>query len=66
MMERNFNLTYPIADCLFGTSDLKRGVVGHLFNGYDTTHVRQDLKRVRHTLDDPRAGTPRPRPMAAG
>ncbi|MDI3308147.1 MAG: hypothetical protein QJR07_13730 [Acetobacteraceae bacterium] len=65
MMERNFNLTYPIADCLFGTSDLQRGVIGHLFNGYDTTHVRKDLKQVRHTLDDPRAGTPRPRPVAA-
>ena len=25
MMERNFNLTYPIADWLFRTSDLKRG-----------------------------------------
>jgi hypothetical protein len=65
MMERNFNLTYPIADWFFGTSDLRRGMLGHLFNGYDSTHVRQDLKRVRHTLDDPRAGAPKPRIMAA-
>ena len=65
MMERNFNLTYPIGDWLFGTSDLKRGLLGHLFNGYDTAHVRRDLKRARHTLDDPRAGTGRPAPMAA-
>ncbi|MBM3572516.1 MAG: sterol desaturase family protein [Alphaproteobacteria bacterium] len=53
MMEKNFNLTYPIADWLFGTSDLNRGVVGHVFNGYDTAHVRTDLKKVRATADDP-------------
>ena len=58
MMERNFNLTYPIADWFFGTSDLRRGLLGHVFNGYDTRHVRHDLKRVRHTKDDPRAGAP--------
>ena len=28
MMERNFNPTYPIADWFFGTSDLKRGLLG--------------------------------------
>ncbi len=54
MMERNFNLTYPVADCLFGTSDLDRGVIGHLFNGYDSSHVRTDLKRVRNTAADSR------------
>lgn len=54
MMERNFNLTYPIADCVFGTSDLNRGVLGHVFNGYDTRHVRKDLKRVRNTAADSR------------
>jgi hypothetical protein len=64
MMERNFNLTYPIADWLFGTSDLRRGLLGHLLNGYDGAHVRRDLKRVRHTSDDPRAGAPRA-PVAA-
>jgi hypothetical protein len=51
MMERNMNLTYPIADWLFGTTDLDRGLVGHLFNGYDTTHRRTDLKRVRSSAD---------------
>jgi hypothetical protein len=49
MMERNFNLTYPVADWFFGTSDLKCGLVQHIFNGYSTRHVRGDLKRVRHT-----------------
>lgn len=51
MMEKNFNLTYPIADCLFNTSDLDRGVIGHVFNGYDTTHVKRNLRRVRATHD---------------
>jgi len=56
MMERNFNLTYPIADWFFGTSDLACGLLTHIFNGYDTSHVRRDLKRVRNTTDDVRAG----------
>lgn len=43
MMQRNMNLTYPIADWLFGTSDLDRGLLGHLFNGYDQHHRRRDL-----------------------
>jgi len=43
MMEKNMNLTFPIADWMFGTSDLNRGLIGHLFNGYDTTHLRGDL-----------------------
>ena len=65
MMERNFNLTYPIADWLFGTSDLKRGLLGHLFNGYEALFVRPDQKRVKHTKDDPAAGLPRTVPLAA-
>jgi hypothetical protein len=44
MMERNMNLTFPIADWMFGTSDLDRGLLGNLFNGYDTTHLRKDLR----------------------
>ncbi len=59
MMERNFNLTYPIADAIFGTSDLDRGVVGHVFNGYDKRHVRRDLKKVRAGTDDTRAAVVR-------
>jgi len=51
MMERNFNLTYPIADWLFRTSDLQRGLFGHLFNGYDASRVRTDLRRVRNSAD---------------
>jgi len=66
MMHCNMNLTFPIADWALGTSDLKRGLIGHLFNGYDETHVKEELKAViarfrtsetqdqRCTLDGPR------------
>jgi hypothetical protein len=47
------NLTYPIADWLFGTSDLARGLWGHLFNGYDQRFVRRGLRSVRAGSDDP-------------
>lgn len=45
MMNVNMNLTFPIADWLFGTSDLDRGLLGHLFNGYSTKYLKKDLKR---------------------
>ena len=51
MMERNMNLTFPIMDWLFGTSDLNRGVFGHLFNGYDTRFVKTDMRRTSKTPD---------------
>jgi hypothetical protein len=59
MMERNMNLTFPIADWLFGTSDLDRGLLGHLFNGYSTKYLRKDLRRVP-TSPDVAAATPIP------
>ncbi|MBO68351.1 MAG: fatty acid hydroxylase [Acidiferrobacteraceae bacterium] len=43
MMDRNMNLTFPIADWLFGTSDLDCGLLRHLFNGYSSKFVRNDL-----------------------
>lgn len=49
MMERNMNLTFPIADWLFGTSDLDRGLIGHLFNGYSERHLRRDLRKASRT-----------------
>jgi hypothetical protein len=66
MMRVNMNLTFPIADWALGTSDLDRGLLGHLFNGYDDTHVKEELKPVmarfrtaqtqeeRCTLDGPK------------
>jgi len=50
----NMNLTFPIADWLCGTSDLNRGVIGHLFNGYDARYLKQNLR-----------GTPKPPDQAA-
>jgi len=44
MMEVNMNLTFPIADWLFGTSDLDRGLLGHLFNGYETRFLKSTLR----------------------
>ena len=44
MMEVNMNLTFPIADWMFGTSDLDCGLLGHLFNGYSTKHLKGNLK----------------------
>lgn len=52
MMDRNMNLTFPVADWLMGTSDLNRGLLGHLFNGYDERYVKPELKPIidKHTL----------------
>ncbi|NRF72381.1 fatty acid hydroxylase family protein [Aquincola sp. S2] len=62
MMKYNMNLTFPIADWFMGTTDLRRGLLGHLFNGYSEKHVKQELKPIiakfrddhsRVTLDGP-------------
>jgi hypothetical protein len=44
MQTRNFNLTFPICDALFGTSDLDRGLLGTLFNGPSDKHMRPELR----------------------
>ena len=54
MMEVNMNLTFPIADWLFGTSDLNRGLIGHLFNGYDTRFLK--TQPARHAASAGRGG----------
>ena len=46
MMKYNMNLTYPVADWFMNTSDLRRGLLGHLFNGYSEAHVKEELKPV--------------------
>ena len=56
MMAYNYNLTFPIADWLFGTSDLDRGLLGHLFNGYDRTHVREELPTTPKSPQEATAG----------
>src|SRR6476620_2722267 len=63
MMRYNMNLTFPIADWFMGTTDLERGLLGHLFNGYSENHVKPELEAIkdrfrqddsRVTLDGPR------------
>ncbi len=44
MMDVNMNLTFPIADWMMRTSDLDRGLLGHLFNGYSMKHVKPALR----------------------
>jgi len=44
MMSHNMNLTFPIADWVMGTSDLDRGLVGTLLNGYNEDHIKESLK----------------------
>ncbi len=46
MMHINMNLTLPLADWMLGTSDLDRGLWGHLFNGYDITHQKPALVQL--------------------
>lgn len=62
MMKYNMNLTFPIADWFLGSSDLRRGLLGTIFNGYSEEHVKEELKPViakfrkdqsRVTLDGP-------------
>jgi Fatty acid hydroxylase superfamily len=62
MMKYNMNLTFPIADWVMGTTDLRRGLLGHLFNGYSERYVKEELKPIiakfradhsRVTLDGP-------------
>ncbi|MCY1236662.1 hypothetical protein D9M72_493280 [compost metagenome] len=57
-----------------GTSDLRRGLVGHLFNGYSEAYVKEELKPIiqkfrtdhsRVTLDGPELDEEERRAMAA-
>jgi len=53
MMQVNMNLTFPIADWIMGTSDLDRGLAGHLFNGYSMKHVKPELRaKIEKHLGD--------------
>jgi hypothetical protein len=76
MMHRNMNLTFPVADWAMGTSDLDRGLLGHLFNGYSEKHVKEELKPMiarfrtsetqdeRCTLDGPKLNDEEVRALA--
>jgi hypothetical protein len=60
MMELNMNLTFPIMDWVFGTTDLRRGLLGHLFNGYDTRFVKPNLRRTSKMPRLARGAVPAP------
>jgi hypothetical protein len=75
MMKYNMNLTFPIADWFMGTTDLRRGLIGHLFNGYSEKHVKEELRPIiakfRHdhtrvTLDGPQLTEKEERVMVGG
>src|SRR5262245_59543243 len=57
MMEVNMNLTFPIADWLFGTSDLDRGLIGTILNGYDTRFLKKALRSKPLRPDEGRRDT---------
>jgi hypothetical protein len=44
MSEYNMNLTLPIADWALRSSDLQRGLLGTLFNGYRMDRLRPELR----------------------
>lgn len=46
MMHKNMNLTFPVFDWIMGTSDLNRGLVGTLLNGYDESHIKAELRPI--------------------
>ena len=57
MMGYNMNLTFPIADWILGTSDLNRGLLGHLFNGYSVRHVKPEIAAAARRHDPELADT---------
>ena len=60
MMEVNMNLTFPVADWLFGTSDLDRSLMGYILNSYSTKHLKAGLNARPNSPDEAAA-----HPMAA-
>jgi hypothetical protein len=54
MMHKNMNLTFPIADWIMGTSDLKRGLIGTLLNGFNDQHIDPKLKPIIDKFKDGR------------
>ena len=46
MMHKNMNLTFPLADWIMGTTDLKRGLFGTLLNGFDQSHIDPKIKVI--------------------
>lgn len=54
MMHKNMNLSFPIADWVMGTSDVKRSLLGTIFNGYDESCIDPKLKPIIEKFKDGR------------
>ena len=52
MMEVNMNLTFPVADSLFGTSDYDRSLISHILNDYSTKHLKAGLNARPNSPDE--------------
>ncbi len=52
MMHKNMNLTFPLADWVMGTSDLKRGLLGTLLKGFNEDHIDPKLMPVVEKFRD--------------
>jgi hypothetical protein len=53
MMHINMNLTFPLADWVMGTSDLNRGLLGHLFNGFENSFQKPELTALIEKFRQP-------------
>lgn len=54
MHTHNFNLTFPLCDALFGTSDLNKGVIGTLFNGMSDDARKPEIQEKLDVQKKPR------------
>ena len=52
MMHKNMNLTFPFADWVMGTSDVRRNLFGTLLNGFDESHIDPQLKPIIEKFRD--------------
>ncbi len=52
MMHKNMNLTFPFADWVMGTSDVRRSLFGTLLNGFDESHIDPQLKPIIEKFRD--------------
>jgi len=48
------NLSFPIADWVMGTSDVRRSLLGTIFNGYDESCIDPKLKPIIEKFKDGR------------
>ena len=54
--------TLPVAGWLMGTTDVERGLLGTIFNGYSETHVKRRARLLPAEAVTPDGGTADSRP----